>query len=164
LIARILIEVTDEKEWQAAKVIAMEMAQKNDIQSSRIKARPLHGQQARWAAVHEKKPVGGLNEISALVAPAVTKSIATAKNMKFHDSILCDFLYARALRRSWALAPLIFSPAEAYWTPSHSWGVESKKTLFDFYLLCEYSDSRGRFQTPFFFLLHNELMGSVSSL
>jgi hypothetical protein len=97
LIARILIEITDEKEWQTAKVIAMQMAEKNDIQPSRIETCPFHRQQARWAAVHEKKPVGGLNEISALVTPAVTKSIATAKNMKFHDSIpsgIDDFLYA----------------------------------------------------------------------
>ena len=86
----ILIEIADEKEWQTAKVIAMQMAEKNNIQSSWIEARPFHRQQARWAAVHEKKPVGRLNEISALVAPAVTKRIATAENMKFHDSILSE--------------------------------------------------------------------------
>ena len=89
LIARILIEITDEKEWQTTKVITMQMAEKNDIQPSRIEACLFHGQQTCWTAVHEKKPVGGLNEISALVAPAVTEGIATAENMKFHDSILC---------------------------------------------------------------------------
>jgi hypothetical protein len=93
LIARILMEIAYEKEWQTAKVIAMEMAQKNDIQPTRIEARPFHGQQARRPAIHEEKPVGGLNEISALVAPAVTKSITAAENMKFHDFILRNDSY-----------------------------------------------------------------------
>jgi hypothetical protein len=70
-------------------MIAMEMAQKNNIQPTRIEACSFHGQQARRAAVHEEKPVRGLNEISALVAPTVTKSITAAENMKFHDFILC---------------------------------------------------------------------------
>jgi hypothetical protein len=89
LIARTLVEIADEKKWQTAKVIAMEVAQKNNIQPARIEARPFHGEQACRAAVHEEKPVGSLNEISALVAPAVTKCIAAAENVKFHDFIPC---------------------------------------------------------------------------
>jgi len=81
------VQITDEKERETAKVIAMEMAEKNDIQPSRIKACPFHRQQRRRPTVHEKEPVGGVDEITTLVAAAVTERISTAENMKFHDFI-----------------------------------------------------------------------------
>jgi hypothetical protein len=68
-------------------VIAMKMAEKNDIQPSRIKACPFHRQQGCRPAVHEEEPVRGFDEIATLVAAAVTERIATAENMKFHDFI-----------------------------------------------------------------------------
>ena len=84
-VPRILIQITDEKERETAKVIAMEMAEKNDIQPSRIKASPFHRQQRRWPTVHEEKPVGGLDKIATLVAAAVTERISTAEDIEFHD-------------------------------------------------------------------------------
>jgi len=68
-------------------MIAMEMAEKNDIQPSRVKASSFHRQQRRRPTVHEKEPVGGFDEIATLVAAAVAERISTAENMKFHDFI-----------------------------------------------------------------------------
>ena len=82
-----LIEITDEEERETAKVIAMEMAEKNDIQPSWIKACPFHRQQRRRPTVHQKEPVGGFDEIATLVAPAVAEGISTAENMKLHELI-----------------------------------------------------------------------------
>ena len=63
------------------------MAEKDDIQAPGIETCFFHCQQCRWPAVHEKEPIGGFDEITALVAPAITESIATAENVKFHEFI-----------------------------------------------------------------------------
>jgi hypothetical protein len=68
-------------------VIAMEMAEKNHIQPPRIKPCPFHRQQGCRPTVHEEEPIRGFDEISTLVATAVTEGISTAKNMKFHNFI-----------------------------------------------------------------------------
>jgi hypothetical protein len=79
----------DEQERQAAEVIAVEMADKNRVQTARVVARALHGQQGRRAAVQEKKSVFGLEEISALVAPAAAKGVAATEYVKFHGAARC---------------------------------------------------------------------------
>ncbi len=75
------------KKRQTGKVIAVEMAEENDIQTARIEAGSFHGQQCCRPAIHEKEPVGSFNEITALIAPAAAEGISTAKNMKFHNCI-----------------------------------------------------------------------------
>src|SRR3972149_9899998 len=82
-----LMEKLDEQERQAAEVIAVEMADKNHVQTPRVETCALHGQQGRGSAVQKKRPVAGLDEISALVAAAAAKSIAAAENMQFHGAV-----------------------------------------------------------------------------
>jgi hypothetical protein len=76
-------------------VIAMDVAEKNHIQSTRIKTCPFHRQQGCRSAVHKEEPIGGFNEIATLIPTAVTESIATAKNVKLHEFIQHSFNDAR---------------------------------------------------------------------
>src|SRR5262245_54968919 len=76
----------------------MEVAEKNDIQSSRIKACSFHHQQGCRHEVHEEEPSCGFDEICTLDTPAVTERIATAENMKFHN-----FLASSSIRLPYRL-------------------------------------------------------------
>ena len=88
LVPRVLIKGVDEEERETAKVVAMKVAEKNDIQPPWIKAGLFHRQQRRRSTVQQEEPVGGFNEIATLVAAAVAEGIATAENMKLHELIL----------------------------------------------------------------------------
>jgi len=79
----------DEQERQAAEVIAVEMADKNRVQTTRVVARALHSQQGRGAAVQKKVSLIGFDEVCALVAPAAAKSVAAAEYVKFHGAARC---------------------------------------------------------------------------
>jgi hypothetical protein len=68
-------------------VIAMKVAEKNDIQPPWIKTCPFHRQQGRRSTVHEEEPVGGFDEIATLIPTSVAEGIATAENVKLHEFI-----------------------------------------------------------------------------
>src|SRR3989304_2676138 len=85
-----LMEKLDEQERQAAEVIAVEMADKNHVQTPRVETCALHGQQGRGTAVQKKRPVAGLDEISAWVPPAVAKGVGGPEYVKFHAAARCN--------------------------------------------------------------------------
>lgn len=65
-------------------MVTVEMAEKNNIEAPRIEAGSFHPQQCRRPTVHEKESIGGFNEITALIAAAITESISTTDNVKLH--------------------------------------------------------------------------------
>src|SRR3989304_7644223 len=54
-----LMEKFDEQKRQAAEVIAVEMADKNRVQTARVETCALHGQQGRGTAVQKKRRGAG---------------------------------------------------------------------------------------------------------
>lgn len=68
-------------------MIAMKVAEKNNIQPSWVKACPFHRQQGRRSTVHEEEPVGSFDQIATLIPTTVTEGIATAENVKLHEFI-----------------------------------------------------------------------------
>jgi hypothetical protein len=62
-------------------VIAVEMAEKNRVEAEGVDTCPFHSQQRRWTAIHKEKAVFGFDKISALIAPATAKGVATAENV-----------------------------------------------------------------------------------
>lgn len=65
-------------------MIAVKMAKDDDIQTPRVEAGTFHREQRRWAAIQQKQSVAGFDQITALVAAAVAKSITATENMESH--------------------------------------------------------------------------------
>src|SRR5687768_10513381 len=61
LFAALLIQKFDEEKRQAAKVIAMQVAQEDDIELARIKSELLEREQRSRAAVEQEQAVRGLD-------------------------------------------------------------------------------------------------------
>src|SRR5688572_19958212 len=84
LFAIFLVEVFNKEKRQTGKVIAMQVAQENDVQPTGIKAELLHCQQRCRAAVQQEQPVRSFDQISTLITAAATKCITAAEYIKFH--------------------------------------------------------------------------------
>jgi len=82
--ARIFVESIQEKKGQATEVVAVEMAQKHDIQLPRVEARPLHSEQRRGPAVQEKEPIPRIDEVAAVVSASAPEGITATEDVKFH--------------------------------------------------------------------------------
>jgi hypothetical protein len=78
------VKIFDQKKRHAAEMIAVQMAQKNHIETARIDGGALHRKQRARPAVQEKQPIGGFDQISALMASATAECIAAAENVEFH--------------------------------------------------------------------------------
>jgi hypothetical protein len=61
LCASLLIQVFNKEKRQAGKVIAMQVAQEDDVELAGIKSRLLHCEQRSRAAVEQEQAVRGLD-------------------------------------------------------------------------------------------------------
>ena len=65
-------------------MVAVEVAQKDRVDTRGVESRALQREERRRAAVEEKHAAAGLDEIAAVVAPAAAESVAAAENRELH--------------------------------------------------------------------------------
>ncbi len=77
-VARVFVEVFQEKEGKPTVMITVEMAQEDGIELARIESRPLHREQGRRTAIEQEKALGCFDQIGAVVSSSATEGVATA--------------------------------------------------------------------------------------
>ncbi len=77
-VARVFVEVFQEKEGKPNVMITVEMAQEDGIELARIESCPFHREQGRGTTIEQEKTLGCFDQIGAVVSSSATEGVATA--------------------------------------------------------------------------------------